>query len=143
MKYIKLYEDLIKDLSGLGLTEDRCQIVVTLERSKEISETPIILSFPNLNREGKITKEDVAEEMISGEYELIFDKLKGDLYRNRIKAEIDIFIRKESKLNKDRLIGQTLRFITGWYSLPVEAQLIIDGESIDSARNLSKNYWGK
>ena len=143
MKYIKLYEDLIKDLSGLGLTEDRCQIVVTLERSKEISETPIILSFPNLNREGKITKEDVAEEMISSEYELIFDKLKGDLYRNRIKAEIDIFIRKESKLNKDRLIGQTLRFITGWYSLPVEAQLIIDGESIDSARNLSKNYWGK
>lgn len=143
MKNLKLYEDLIKDLYDLGISEDRCQIKITLERSKGDFETPIIISFPSLNKEGKITKEKVNDLMIEGEYEIEFDKAKSERYRKNIRKEIEVSISRTARVNKNIVLKKTMEYIIGWYSLPAEAKLIIDDKVIMKDRNLSSNFWGR
>ena len=140
MKYIKLYEDLIKDLSGLGLTDDRCLIKLTVKDKRSDLEMDMLIIFPTLNREGKITKEDVAKAMKEGEYEISFlGKDKSEYFITTSRKELDQFIEKESMWGGDsRLIRKTLRYLVGWYALPTVGELIIDGEVIDSANNTIK-----
>jgi len=135
MKHLKLYEDLIKDLSDLGVTEDRCQIkVAKLINGKELPWATIAL--PDLNTEKRITDEDIMTQLRGDTCDFNFNKTPGsEVYQREFKRKVKMTAEAIERLNKPNPLKVAFEELCEWFRPPAKAEVIIDGKVILEVTN--------
>lgn len=148
MKHLILYEDhntdsLYKDLLGLGLTDDRViiriQKVISGRRHIGVTDFATI-TFPNFNDlEGKIKYVDIADAIMSGEYDITPLKY-GSEYGIGTKETVIKRIKHKMEDSARAHLHQTRDFeknINAWleglafaFSVKSNVTLLIDGKEI-------------
>ena len=147
MKNLKLYEDLIKDLYGLGITEGRILIdVIAKEKFNKEGNKIITIDFPKLNKEGKIGFRDIIDSIINEEFEIdLVQELRftiSDLYMENISKYLLELATKQKSFGS-WTPEEFLNKFCGFWGARVIAELKDSGKIIATGNNYyqqSKEY---